>query len=140
IEEGFNGWRVATAHGHAGNINVAVADRLHCEVFLDRALSAHGELRNRTAWSGLGHLSAGVGVHLGVKHEHIDVSAGAEDVIESSKANVVRPSVAANDPPALEHQTVSNCQEIPGIVRVHSCEPPFQFGDSLTLSCDAALF
>src|SRR5215471_638658 len=108
FEEGFNGVRVAAAHGHAGNINVAVADRLHCEVFLDRALATHGELRHRTAWSGLGHLSAGVGVHLGVKHEHIDVSAGAEDVIESSKANVVRPAVAANDPHALANKTVRN--------------------------------
>src|ERR1700693_2953393 len=85
FEEGLDGMRVAPAHGHTGDIDIAVADGLHSAGFLHRAFAAHRELGHGAAGSRLGHLATSVGVHLSVKHEQVHVGPGCEDVIESSK-------------------------------------------------------
>ena len=61
-------------------------------------------------------------------------------MIESAKADVVRPAVAANDPDARTNKTAGDRQEIAGVVRIHFRKPAIQLRDSLTLRRDAAFF
>ena len=66
------------AHRHAGHVDVAVGDRLQRQVLLGRGLAGRRELRHRAERRRLGRLAAGVGVDLGVEHQHVDVTpAGA---------------------------------------------------------------
>ena len=82
--------------------------------FLAFVLAAGGKLGDRAARRGLRHLPAGVGVHLGVEQQHINVLAGAEHVIEAAEADVVGPAIAAEDPDALAHQRVGDREQIAG--------------------------
>ena len=45
----------------------------------------------------LGGLAAGVGVHLGVEHKDVDVVARGQDVVKAAEADIVGPTVAAED-------------------------------------------
>ena len=51
-------------------------------------------------------LAAGVRVDLGVEHEDVDVALAGQHVVEAAVADVVGPSVAADQPHALLHQVV----------------------------------
>ena len=69
-------------------------------------LARRGELGGGAERRGLGLLASGVGVHLGVEHEDVDVAAGGQHVVEAAVADVVGPSVAADDPDALLDEVV----------------------------------
>ena len=62
--------------------------------------------RRRRTWrrrraACLGRLAAGVGVDLGVEHQHVDVASAGQHVVQAAEADVVGPAVAADDPDAL---------------------------------------
>src|SRR5699024_7361121 len=63
---------------------------------------------------GLGGLTAGVGVHLGVEDEDVDILAGGQDVVQTAVADVVGPAVAAEDPHGLLVQVVLLVQDLLG--------------------------
>ncbi len=88
-------------HGDLCDIHIAVAHGHQAEVLLLRDLAAGGELGDSRGSGGLGGLSAGVGVHLGIQHQHIDVLAGGQHMIQSAVADVIRPAVAAERPHGL---------------------------------------
>ena len=69
-------------------------------------LAGRRELRDGAARRRLRRLAAGVRVHLGVEHEHVDVAARRQHVVEPAEADVVGPAVAADDPHAAAHQVV----------------------------------
>ena len=71
-------------------------------------LPAGGELRHRAERGRLRHLPAGVGVDLGVEHQHVHVSSRCKHVIQSAGADIVRPAVAADDPDAAPQQVVDD--------------------------------
>src|SRR5262249_42069764 len=89
------------AHRHAGHVDVAICYGDQAQVLFPGALATDGEFGHRGARRGLGHLAAGVGIDLGVEHEDVDVAPARQRVIESAEADIIRPSVAANDPDAL---------------------------------------
>ena len=93
-------------HGDLGDVNVAVGDGHHAEVLLLGALAGGCELRNCCMRGGLGGLSAGVGVHLGIQNQNVDVLALGQHVIQSAVADVIGPAVAAEDPEGLLGQQV----------------------------------
>ena len=74
--------------------------------FVRRRLAGGGELRDRAERRRLGHLPAGVGVDLGVEHQHVDVAPAGEHVVQPAGADVVGPAVAADDPHAAPDQVV----------------------------------
>ena len=94
------------AHGDLGHVHVAVGHRHHAQILLLGALACRGELGDRAGRGGLGGLSAGVGVHLGVEHQDVDVLILCEHVVYSAVADVVGPAVAAEDPLTLLDQQV----------------------------------
>ena len=81
-------------------------------------------------------LAAGVGVDLGVEHEHVDVLARAEHVVESAEADVEGPSVAAQDPHALANERVSDGQQVARIGRIDTGELALQNLHPLALCVD----
>ena len=95
--------------------------------FLRCFLAAGGKLGDRAARRGLGHLPACIRIDFGVKDQHIYIFARAEHVIEAAEADVVSPSVAADDPDALADQGVGDGQQFAGIRRVEVREFSFEF-------------
>ena len=110
--EGLDHVAVVTAKRDLCDIDRAVADGFHCQVFSAVLLSSRGKLCNRTARRCLGRLAAGVRVNLGVENEHVDVLARAEHVIETAEADVKGPAVAAQDPHALANQRFGNRHQV----------------------------
>jgi hypothetical protein len=62
------------------------------------------------ARSGLGGLSAGVGIDFGVEDQDVYVCAGAQNVVETACADVVGPAVAAYEPDALADQGIRDAE------------------------------
>ena len=94
-------WFVVGAHGDLRHIDVAVAHGDAGQILLLDRLAGGGELRHSAGGGGLGGLSAGVGVDLGVEDQDVDVLAGGQDVVQTAVADVVGPAVAAEDPDGL---------------------------------------
>ena len=79
-------------------------DRLHCghgdlrQGLLLDLLAGSRKLGDLADVGGLGSLSAGVGIDLGIEDEDVDVVSGGQDVIQTAEADVIGPAVAAEDP------------------------------------------
>ena len=99
------------------------------EVLLAGLLAGRRELGHRADRGGLGLLAAGVGVHLGVEHQHVDVAVRGEDVVEAAVADVVGPAVAADRPHRPRGQRVGELGERPGVGAGHGGEPVAKLGD-----------
>ena len=100
------------AHRDARDVHVGVGDRLQRQILRRHRLAGGGELRDRTERRRLRHLAAGIGIDLGVEHEHIDVPSAREDVIETARADVVGPAVAADDPHAAPDQVIDHAEQV----------------------------
>ena len=103
---------LAGTHSHLGHIDVAVALGNHTEVFLADLLAAGGELGDSAGRGGLRALSAGVGVHLGVHDDDVDVLAAGQDVVQTAESDVIAPAVTAEDPLALLDEAVTEFEEL----------------------------
>ena len=104
FEQRLDGLDIAGAEGDLRDVDIAEGHCLQPEVLLGGAFAPGRELGDRAAWRGLRRLAARVRVHLGVQHENVHVAAAAEHVIKSAGADVVGPSVTADDPDRLADQ------------------------------------
>ena len=93
-----DGLVAARLHRDAGDVHVPVGHREQAQVLLRGRLAGGGELGHRADRRRLGLLAAGVGVALGVEHQHVDVAVGGQHVVQPTEADVVGPAVAADDP------------------------------------------
>ena len=80
--------------------------------FFFDSLTGSRELRNSADRSGLGSLSAGVGVNLGIEDQDVDILAGSDDVVQAAEADVVCPAVAAEDPHGLLGEVILILQDL----------------------------
>ena len=71
-----------------------------------RQISNLPQLRTSAATGGLGALSAGVGVHLSVDDDDVDVLVAGQDVVEAAESDIITPTVTAEDPLALLDEAV----------------------------------
>ena len=134
------------AHRDPGDVDAAVGDRLQGEVLLGHGLAGGGELGDRAERRRLRHLAAGVGVDLGVEHEHVDVAPAGQDVVEPAGADVVGPAVAADDPDAAPDEVVDDAAQVgrrrrrPARRAAAGARPPARAGhrSSDSRSCGAA--
>ena len=94
------------AHGDLRHVHIAVGHGHQAQILLAGALAGGRELGHGAGRRGLGSLSAGVGVDLGIEHEHVDVLALGQHMVQSAVADVVGPAVAAEDPDGLLGQQV----------------------------------
>ena len=83
------------------------------------------------------HLAAGVGIDFGVQHQHVDVAAAGQHVIQPAVADVVGPAVAAEDPDALAHQLIGQRQQQLGLGRVEPLQLLLQRRDAFALVVNA---
>ena len=103
---------VVGAHGHLRHVDVAVAHEDGAQVLLAGLLAAGRELRHGARGRCLGALAAGVGVHLGVHHQHVHVGAAGNHVVQAAEADVVGPAVAAEHPERLLRQLVLELEHL----------------------------
>ncbi len=103
---------LAGAHSHLCHIDVAVALGNHTEVFLADLLTRGGEFGDSAGRGGLRALSAGVGVHLGVDDDDVDILAAGQDVVQTAESDIIAPAVAAEDPLALLDEAVAEFEEL----------------------------
>src|SRR4029077_147135 len=82
-----------------------------------------------------GRLPAGVGVDLGVEHQHVHVAAGGQDVVQAGGSDVVAPAVPADDPDTAPDQVIDHAAQIGDmpVVLVQGLEAPLQLGDPVEL-------
>ena len=73
--EGLDRVHVLRADGDASHVHRSIAYGFHRNVLLAGGLAGSGKLRYCSARRCLRHLSAGVGVGLGIEHEDLDVLA-----------------------------------------------------------------
>ena len=102
----FHELRLIGTHSALRHVNVAVRAGDHAEILLLHSLATGGEFRHSRDRSGLGSLSARVGIHFGIQYENVHVFAGSKHVIEPAVADVVRPAVAADDPEGFLHEAI----------------------------------
>ena len=121
------------------DVDVAVHVRQQAEILLSDRLAGGGELRGRAERRRFRRLAAGVRVHLGVQHQDVDVAPVRQHVIEAAVADVVRPSVAADEPHALLHEVVGERFEPARLGRCQAGELTPQRLDPLALRRDAGL-
>ncbi len=76
------------------------------QVLLADLLAGGGKLGDRPDRGGLGGLSAGVGVDLGVQNQDIDVAAAGQNMVQPAVADVIGPTVSTEDPDALVEDEV----------------------------------
>ncbi len=136
--EGLDGLRGVGAEGDARHIDVVVVHGHQGQVLLFRGLAAGGELGDRAERGGLGGLSAGVGIHLGIEDQDVDVGAGGEDVVEPAVADVIGPAVAADDPDGFPDEEIGDGEEIQGFGLAVAGQFPLELGDAFALGGDAA--
>ena len=141
LAEGAQGLLRVGAHRDPGDVDVAVGDRLQREVFLRHGLAGGGELGDGAERRRLGRLAAGVGVDLGVEHQHVHVAPAGQDVVEAAGADVVGPAVAADDPHAAPEQVIHHAAQVGGrpVSLLQAVEPPFQLGDPVVLRAQLRL-
>ena len=128
------------AHRDVGDVHVLVLHLHETEVLLGLDLAGGGELGDRAGGRGLRSLTAGVGVHLGIHDENLDVAAGSEHVVQTAVADVVGPAVAAENPHGLPDEVVGDAEELFGDVATGldaGFASHLQFGDELTHLFDA---
>ncbi len=102
------------AEGDLRHVDVTVHHHVGTEILAPLALALLAKLGDGAERGGLGLLAAGVGVALGVEHQHIDVLPQAQHVIQPAVTDVVGPAVAADEPDRFLHQVVRITGQLPG--------------------------
>ena len=100
------------AHCDLRDIDVAVAHCHHAEVLLLGPLACCRELCDRAGRCRLGSLTACVGVDFCVEYQDVDIRAGCDDMVETAVADIVRPTVAAEDPDGFLDQMSLICKSV----------------------------
>src|SRR5690242_676398 len=137
--KGFDGVGIAASHGDAGDVDGAVADGFEREIFFGGALASGGELGDGSARRSLGHLTAGVGVNLRIKHKNFYVVTRAKDVVQATRADIVSPAITADEPHTLADESVGNGEQVCGKGRVNSGKFTLELGDANALRLNANL-
>jgi len=131
--DGIDGLCIFGAKGHLCHIDVAIAHGDQSQILLADGLTAGGEFGNRTDGRGLGGLSTSVGVNLGVQHQHVDVLAGSQHVVQTAITDVIGPTVTTDNPDAFVDQIVSQIVQTKGGFGSHAFQLLAQHGHVLTL-------
>ena len=118
--DGFEGLIHISAESDLCDVDVAVGDGDHAEVFLLGLLAGGCEFGDGSSRSGLGGLSAGIGVDFSIEDEDIHIFAGSEDLIEAAEADVVCPAVAAEDPDGLLGDVLLALQDLSRLLAASS--------------------
>ena len=144
LDQRLCGLSVVGADRDLGDVDVAVRPGDRSEVLLPAALARGGELGDGATRCRLRGLAARVGVHLGVEHEDVDVPAARQDVVEASEADVIGPSVTADDPCALADERIGDGGEVEGrhavlVAGVEIAEDVQQRRHTLALGSDPRL-
>ena len=106
LPQGFEGLGGVGADGHLGHVDVAVGHGDLGQILFVGGFAPGGELGHRTGGGGFGGLAAGVGIHLGVKDQDVEVLPGGQDMVQAAVADVVGPTVPAEDPQGGRGQQV----------------------------------
>ncbi len=116
LGDSLEGLDLVCAHCDLCNVDVTVGHSdLGERLGLD-FLTGSRELSDLTDVGSLGGLSAGVGVNLGVEDEDVDVLTGGENMVDAAEADVVCPTVAAEDPDGLLVEVILLCEDLLGSV------------------------
>ena len=91
-----------------------------------------------TAASGvaLDDLAARVGVDLGIENQDVDVAATGQNVVQATKADIIGPAIAADDPDRLLDQLVGQAHQVAHSRLFEAGQLGFQLDDPLTLGLD----
>ena len=118
LPQGTQRLRLIGAHGHLRHIHIAVLHQDAAQILLCHLLAAGGKFGGGTGGRGLGCLSAGVGVHLGVQYQQVHVTVLRHHMVDAAEADVIRPAVAAHSPDRLLGQIGSALKDVFHVLRL----------------------
>ncbi len=98
LGEGAEGLAHIGVEGDGGDVDVLVGHGHHAHLLLVGSLTSGGELDLGGERGGLGLLATGVGVHLGIEDDDVDILAGREDVVDATVTDIVGPTITTDDP------------------------------------------
>ncbi|MNG97572.1 hypothetical protein D3C79_566900 [compost metagenome] len=84
------------------------------EILARLALALLAKLGDGAERRRLGLLATGVGVALGVEHQHVDVLPQTQHMVEPAEADVIGPAIAADEPDRLVHQVIRIPRQLSG--------------------------
>ena len=97
---------------HLSNIYIAVGHCDSAQILLADALTHRCELSNCTYRGRLRRLTAGVRVNLGIYNEDIHILTRSQDVVYTTEADIVAPTVTTDDPLRLLNEEVFLCENL----------------------------
>ena len=103
---------LVSAHGHLGDVHIAVLHQHGTQILLGYPLAAGGKLGGSGGGGGLGGLTAGVGIHLGIQHHQVHVTVLGHHMIDAAVADIVGPAVTAHSPHGLLSQIFLVLQDV----------------------------
>ena len=89
-----------------GNVYVTVSSSHQTEVFLAYTLTGSGKLGDSAYRGSLGRLTACVGVNLSIQYEDVDILTACDYMVETTVTDVVRGTVATDNPLAAFYQVL----------------------------------
>ena len=90
--------RRVSAESDLCDIHVPITHGDFGKTLLANVFPRRGKLANLADVGGFGCLTAGIGIHFGVKHHHIYVFTGSKHMVQSAETDIIGPSVAAKNP------------------------------------------
>src|SRR5690606_35941429 len=94
--------------GYLSYVYITVSGSNHTQVFLANAFTGSGKLSHSTYGSRFRRLSACVRIYFCIENQDVHILARGNYVVESTETNIIRPTVATNDPLRLFYQIL--CQ------------------------------
>ena len=93
LADRFEGLCLVSTHSDLSYIDITIGGSNHTQVFLADTLTHSCELSDSAERRSLGCLTTGVGVHLGIEHEDVDIFAGSDNVVESAVTDIIGSTV-----------------------------------------------
>mmetsp|Transcript_40409 Transcript_40409/g.65524 ORF Transcript_40409/g.65524 Transcript_40409/m.65524 type:complete len:273 (-) Transcript_40409:2948-3766(-) len=97
LHKGTNHLRLVCTKSDTGNVDIRVLHCKHAQILLLPSLTGLCKQLDSSGRSGLGALSTSVAVHLRVKYQDVHLLPTGKNVIKTSIADIVGPTVATND-------------------------------------------
>ena len=98
LSDCFDGLVHVSTHSDLCNIDITVGHSDFSKALLSDCFTSCSELCNLTDLRSLGSLTAGVGVNFGIEYHDVDIFTGSQNVVYAAEADIVCPTVAAEDP------------------------------------------
>src|SRR5699024_9402453 len=92
---------VISTHSDLSYINITIANRNSCQIFLLNIFTTCCELSDSTDWCSLRSLSTCIGVNFCIEYHYINILSRSQYMVNTAVTDIECPSVTTEDPLGL---------------------------------------